>query len=321
MMEFDRFSVRIPSGNLMQAGPVSAFVPPEVEPEERIVSTELLTEVKSMEPGSFKLIKGVFADVATHDGVVAEFLEVPELGITRMESAHEVMLGQLIMSTAAGEIPELVAVKPLESAKVAAHEFALAQYFSGPNRPVGFNTFAPLGLTRLESSGEYGVITKYEHGTISLDNIFWNPENDPKSILVTQAIGKCAFILGSLHAAGWTHGDAQIKNMFRSNKDEVFVADLESTQPLRQVKGRIGELDILAVEESINRDFLKLFSSLDARAEGREEHDYSEQLNTMFSLIYNGIINNPQSAIPRDIRKTPDAIMELYYGNSSSGAA
>jgi hypothetical protein len=310
MSEFDRFSVRIPSGNLVQAGPVEIFQPPIIEPEDEIVSKELLREFKQMAPGSFKLIKSAWTEAVGYENTTAELFEVPELGITRTESAHEVMLGQLIMQTFVGEIPELVAMKPFDRAGDAAHELALSQYFSGPDRPTGFNTFNPLGICRLETTGQYGVITKYAHGTVSLDNIVWNPEYDDKSVVVTQALGKSALMLASMHAAGWTHGDAQIKNIFRSNQDEVFIADLESTRPFKQIKSRIGELDTFEVEASINHDLRALLESLDARSD--EARDFTDGINVIFSLIYSSIVSSPQSMVPRELRKSPNDIAKLY---------
>lgn len=310
MSEQNNFSVRVSSGESIQSGPVEVFQPAIVDPDQRIVNKELIEHFKDESDWSFKLIEDAWTtDIIGYANTTAEFIKLPDLEKTRKESAHEVMMGQLIVSTMVGEIPELVAIKPFEHVKNAAHEFALARYFSGNNRPFGFNTFAPLGICRLEETGKYGVMTKYEHGTISLDNIFWNPEYDANSLIVQQSLGKAALTLGSLHAAGWTHGDAQAKNIFRSNKDEVFVADLESTAPFARIKGR-DQFDELSVGIAVDHDIQRFFKSLHERAD--DEHDFTDGISTFFSMIYTGITSSPQSRLPNGLRKNHGDIAKDY---------
>lgn len=309
MTEFDPFSVQIPSGTVLLEGPVSQFSPVEnPAPQEKVVLAELVDQFKDTEIGSFQLIKGAFqsSDVDYASSVL--FNELPELGLTRRESFNEVRFGQLILRSVFGEErAELAAMKSFTGVKKATHEFALARYFNGRNgRSHGFRTFEPLGLAR-QPTGEYSIISKYEHGVISQDNVFDNPEHQPGSQAIMRALGRCATVLGSIHSEGWTHGDTQTKNFFVSNFHELFIADLESMKPLRL---RHGDVDELSAREVIDSDLMTLFRSINARFKGERPH--LDAVENTFGLIYASITSSSLSSVPREIRKTSADILELY---------
>ena len=297
--EIDLYSAQISTGIVLIDGPVLSMEPHDtLAPEDSIVTRDLLDEIKSLEPDTFTLLPGAVDKEILEVAVQGIFNEIPDLSLTRNESVHEVRFGQLIVRSYFGdERTELSSLKPFEAAGDAAHEFSLARYFTGAGKSHGFRTFEPQGVARL-STGEYAVLTKYEHSVRSLDNIFWNPDVDLTGQLAVRALQETARLLGSLHAAGWTHGDAQIKNMFVSNYDEMFIADLESMKPFKHKNGRLVEQQ---VSYSIDDDLRKLGSSItDKRSNGEE---LSLEQYEMFSLIYTGIVISPRSAVPKDIRK------------------
>lgn len=306
--EYDKFSVRVPTGIVLAEGPVGLLDPHDMlSPEDTIVSKDLRKAIKDIEPTSFGLVDGGIDREVLATAQDALFNELPDLGLTRDESANDVRFGQLIVHSMFGdERAELAALKPFQTVNKAAHEFSLSRYFSSEEKRHGFRTFVPLGIARL-ATGEYGLLTKYEHGVLSLDNVLWNPEHRLQSTIVDRAIGKCAFILGSLHAAGWTHGDAQVKNMFVSNHDEVFVGDLESTQPFTRTHDTPNEQ---AIHTGIEDDLRTLVDSLTSRRDDDEK--LSTETSYLFSLIYTAITTSPNSAIPLDVRKQQSEVREFF---------
>ena len=305
--DYSPFSAQIPTGIVLAEGQVTIMNPYDtVAPEEIVVTQELLQTVRDAEVDTFYLIPGSIDAEVLESSASCIFNEIPDLSLTRQETVHNVRFGQLIVKTFFGdERVALSALKPHSSAQTLAHEFSLARYFMGEGREHGFRTFQPQGITRL-ASGEFALLSQYDHGVRSLDNIFWNPEHELESPLIIRALGKTAYLLGALHAAGWTHGDAQVKNMFVSNHQEVFIADLESMQPFKQKSGNLVEA---AVAKSVDDDLRTLGKSFTARRDSSEQ--LSEEQLDLFNLIYSGIVNSPKSAIPFPIRKSSADIKDL----------
>ena len=301
------FSAQIPTGIVLAEGPVNLMIPHDtLAPEDEIVTPDLLSEVKKTEIDTFNLLEGSFDPEILGSAESCLFNEIPDLALTRQESAQGVRFGQLIVRSFFGdERTELSSLKPYATPRAVAHEFSLARYFLGAGRSHGFRTFTPQGVARL-SSGEFALLSVYEHSVRSLDNIFWNPEHKITAPIITRALGKSAYLMGVLHAAGWTHGDAQVKNMFVSNHQEVFIGDLVRMKPFKHKNGRPVESQIA---NCIDDDLLTLGGSFVARREdGRQ---LSEEQLDLFNLIYTGIVNSPKSAVPIEIRKSWPQIKEL----------
>lgn len=311
------YSALIPSGNPGMEGPVSVLYPDDtISPQEELYTVAMLEAIRSIERGTFALVPDALGREVIEDSVcTALFNELPELARTRQNSAHEVKFGQLVVKSMFGEErSEFVAAKQFEMPADIATEFSLSRYFSAPDeRP--FSTFKPVGIAR-DSKGRFEMLTKYEHGVRSLDNVFLNPEFEDEAILIMRMVGKCAFLLGSIHSEGYTHGDAQAKNMFVSNNHErVFVADLESMRPFPMSHGHPIEGRI---ENQVNRDLVTLVDSM-----RRSEHgvrDFTAQSKEMFALIYSSIVNSQQSKLPKTIRKSILDIKD-YFNNPDSPAA
>ena len=112
-----------------------------------------------------------------------------------------------------------------------------------------------------------------------------------------------------MHAQGFAHGDAQVKNMFVSNHSELFVADLESIRPFRI--SRMGAYDEIDCERKVTGDLVTIAQSMTHGREGllTENPVVAEMF---FSFIYNAIVNSPQSVLPRTARKSHKALQELF---------
>lgn len=302
----DPYSVLVPSGIVVLEGAVGIMEPYDtIDPKNKVVTRELLQEVSEVEAGTFSLVaNSIDMDIL---GMPASALinELTDLSKTRRESSKGLLFGQLIVRSVFNEErAALVALKPFKTAKEAAHEFSLGRYFKGAGKSHGFRTFEPLGIARLEN-GKFGLLTSYDHGVRSLDNEVWNPANALNSIAVSRAIGKAALVIASMHASGWTHGDAQIKNIFASNHQELFIADLESTQPFKQ---KHGNPVIPEIERSIEHDIRALAMSL---PNGRGHEVVPDELLDMFSTFYTTIIRNPKSEVPEELRKSSKYFMQL----------
>ena len=305
--DYSPYSAQIPTGIVLAEGAVAVLNPYDtLEPQETVVTNELLKFIRESETDTFYVVPGAVDSDILESSASCLFNEIPDLSLTRQDSVHHVRFGQLIIKTFFGdERSELTSFKPHRSAATLAHEFSLARYFMGAGKVHGFRTFRPQGFTRL-SSGEFALLSQYDHGVRSLDNVFYNPEHTLSSPLVARALGKTAFLLGALHAAGWTHGDAQVKNLFVSNHQEVFIADLESMQPFKHKSGSLIEA---AVTRSVDDDLRTLGKSFVAQRDIGEQ--ISEEQLDLFHLIYSGIVNSPKSALPYDLRKSCSDVKNL----------
>lgn len=290
---------------------MTVFEPGDIiAPQEELYTVQTIEAIRSIERGSYALLPGSFGDdmidVVEMDST-ALFNEVPDLGRTRENNKSGLEFGQLLLQTPLGdERAELVAQKPFSLPREAATEFSLSRYFSTRGNQPTFQTFQPLGFSRLDD-GTFGMITKYEHGVRSLDNVFMNPEFDDNAAIIGRAVGKCAYLLASIHAEGYTHGDAQVKNMFVSNFEQAFIADLESMRPFPH---SAGETKVMPTEVQINHDLNTLIDSMSRVDGGRRElpHDMRE----LFTIIYYSIVNSPKSEVPQDIRKSMGQIREYF---------
>jgi hypothetical protein len=143
------------------------------------------------------------------------------------------------------------------------------------------------------------------HGVRSFDNVFMNPDILDNSRILHRAIGRCAYLLGSIHAQGFTHGDAQVKNMFENNSDKIFIADLRSVKPFPT---RVGSEHML--NSRVNHDLSELVRTMREVKGGKRElpPDAAEQ----FSLIYHSITNAPTSEVPDSSQKSIGEVIELF---------
>jgi len=190
----------------------------------------------------------------------ATFIEEEELGLGRAESQHQVRFGQMILNSAYDhEMPDLVAVKPFEIARDLHREWAANNYINSIGRYQ--RAFLPLGIWR-RNNGDYNLITLYEHGVKSYDEVFWADRIGSPEALRAQVVEKAALTcvqgLGYLHGLGVVHGDAQAKNLAKDSRRVRFV-DLESASLLPRVGSAV--LEDAETDRLTSRDIDSFFGS------------------------------------------------------------
>lgn len=163
--------------------------------------------------------------------------EIDELSTGRKRSRAAVQFGQLAI--AYNDQPpatELVAVKYVEP-RVAAHEFRMNEYVS--HRLGHAATFRTIGFVKPDND-KVGLLTRYEHNVVSLDNTLFDPGSSAAERETATAIA--AKYLSTLHGEklGLVHGDAQAKNIAVDSALRTRYIDLEATRPVREnALGRI----------------------------------------------------------------------------------
>ena len=170
--------------------------------------------LKKLGKGSL-LLDTLEYDIFPQGTARASFTPKDEFGLGRDIGKHPIEFGQMILNgPGVHELPELVAIKTLDSIEQLKHEWAISQYLNG----VFEDQFAllPLGIHRNED-GNFSIITVYEHGIQTGDQTFWadygtEPEAlRPENIRKTFAMGILG--LGMFHGARVIHGDAEAKNL------------------------------------------------------------------------------------------------------------
>jgi hypothetical protein len=270
-------------------GPVTAVEFPKVtDPTKGIVTPSLMAEFYDTDTRQFKLDTSYMPGI-TEGALQAELIRVPALGKTRQESKHGVLFGQLLLrGPADSEHSVLVAVKPMDTDEEAAHEYAVSSYMADGNI-ANCSTFHPLGITRTRK-GTPAIITQYEHSVRTMDGVFWS-DLIHETLIVDKALGHAAMAMARLHAAGWVHGDAEVKNMawdvFKPH-DSSFFVDLEAARP---VEG-------LGTEDQRTKKLQDLEVFIGTVYRLREQEDFPmpeelpEQIKQHFGLVYEGIRDN-----------------------------
>lgn len=191
------------------------------------------------------------------DTTKARIVVDPDLSKGRQRSMNGVYFGQLILDSEKSQHTELVAVKPLFLPKDAVREYGatvLVNDLSGPELPF---TFTPLGFYR-EDTGSTALITRFEMGVRTFDNLFWNEEEPPSQIEVAHALGFCAAALGFMHANELVHGDASPRNIGKDG-EVSRISDLTTMRSARS-------LDVFSARNLFLTDIKKLFDGVqDAR--------------------------------------------------------
>ncbi len=155
----------------------------------------------------------------------------------REQSRHGVQFGKMLVR--AGDragLGDLVAIKP-NSIDGIVTELGAINYLNGFGDTQ--NSYLPLGVLK-QANGAAALVTLFEHGITTADNVFWadrdlNPEQlRPERI--RTALHDCSWSLGYLHAVGLVQGDAEVKNLAHDGRNARFV-DLEDAELLPR-KGR-----------------------------------------------------------------------------------
>ncbi len=187
--------------------------------------SRLAAEVGSLSVGTLMLLPAKISRVDT-TGMRSPSVylnEMRDLSGGRKCSRTEVKFGQMsIVDSAARPLIDFVAAKYMHRANVA-REFAAS---CAINQRFGERvSFQPIGFLK-DANGRSGLLTRYEHGVVTLDNILWN--RAATSEQRKSAISQAAIWMAQLHDHGIIHGDAQPKNIAYDSSGRSRYVDLES---------------------------------------------------------------------------------------------
>lgn len=106
-----------------------------------------------------------------------------------------------------------VAIKPFDVEWLATRDYRTAEKLNEKQH----TTFEPVGFLRQEDEqgrSKIGVVTKFEQGVTSCDNILWGGRERPRPADsdIELALGTAAQSLIILHEQSFGHGDFQVKN-------------------------------------------------------------------------------------------------------------
>lgn len=163
-------------------------------------------------------------------GLTSTFIEQPDFGLGREDSGHAVKFGQLVLNgPGIHEVPDLVAIKPFEDRGELYNEWGSSAYVNGLFDEQ--RAYLPLGVLK-DSHGAPSMISLYEHGVKTADNVFWvDRELSPEALrpdVVERTATTCMYGLGLMHGARLIHGDAQAKNHGSDSRHVRFI-DLENS--------------------------------------------------------------------------------------------
>lgn len=308
------------SGARTDVGAVEFFSPPSSfqAVDQRLTSPELLRVVKSLEPGAFLLSRPDFRDL-DRSNVQAQFIQGHELEFTRQNSAHEVVFGQInLTSEGDRQRTELVALKPFDDdVKKAVHEYAVLEYinitgFKRAQRPV--LALHALGFHRDPINGGIDLITEYDESVISYDSLFWNYERLPTPAEAAKALGRCTFALAALHVVRLTHGDARVRNLASDNRGVRFI-DMEDSLSFPLNADNNQGYDETGTRELIERDISTFFGSLNAGLDPgfvEEMPDYTDIVMQRCAPAYARHVRHHTSRVPETARLTEEEVATLY---------
>ena len=220
-------------------------------------------------------LKGLAAKEGIHG--VFSLDRVFEAG--RQRSRRQVKFGNLALSSALDQTTSnFVAVKPFKPdadlrgrtpAEALAHEWVANERVArlGTLRW----TFEPLGIWKVKSNDTPSLLTKFESPVTSADNTFWVAGDKAKDVSdgqIKTALDRGFFSLGLLHAAGFAHGDAQVKNIGH-HPERLRFLDLEWLKLLKVVDGLVvpNEENAQAVHGDLN---VFIRSTIDTRQAGND---------------------------------------------------
>lgn len=290
-----------------------------IAPSERLrdlAPPDLLHAIRGMEPGTFLFLEEEFTGIADPPATEVQFFLRPELARGREASRHAVQFGQLVFRSESDAGTELVAVKPFDFAKDAAHEYGAVSYVNDlhPNgsRPLGWRL---LGFFRGDNNA-VSLITAYDDSVKTYDGTFWNPNRTPGDREVRRALGQCAYSLASIHYHLGSHGDAQVKNI-GVDRIGIRYIDLESFVRFHADEGG-------SFREAILEDIGKFLNSLNVVQESTSgeqivlDRDYTPALAPYFVSPYLRIVQSAQSPLPEAAYVGAAEILSLYNPNPSA---
>ncbi len=274
--------------------PLHTVIPDELEtPVMNLFRVPGLAEGLQTQGAQFWFSPEFSAEMRTGERSIAatSYVEVHEWKEGREASYHEVEFGNLTLTFDDGEAATMpIAVKPYPGwAEYAVHEYAATQIINDS----GFiESFKPLGFL-VDYQGNIFYLTHFEEQVTSLDNIDWRKSADDRMfehITNLEGLERAAYTLGRLHANGFVHRDAQIKN-FAACKGVIRAIDLEQMVLVHTPEAPNLEL----LQQEITNDLLILIGSLYAEGylEGLDKEGRNQVFRSAFLSNYRSTLRHP----------------------------
>ncbi len=196
----------------------------------------------------------------------ATFIDSADLGLGRDEARHQPRFGQMLLNGyGLHERPILVGAKPFQGSEDEHPDTFLQREWAASNYLNSLGdaqlAYLPLGVWRT-AEGVNHLLSLYDHGVKSYDNVFWADRNvTPEALrapVIEHALMDCLRGLGYLHGAGLVHTDAEAKNLAADLSGIRFI-DLEGIKQLPRNGATIEASD--ATTSLIRHDIETFFDS------------------------------------------------------------
>lgn len=274
--------------------PIHTVIPDSIEtPVMNLFAVPGLAEGLQTDGAQFWFSPEFNASLRTDERSIAatSYVEVLDWKEGREASYHQVEFGNLVLTFDDGEVTTVpIAVKPYPGwAEYAVHEYAATQVINSS----GFiESFKPLGFL-VDYEGNIFYLTHFEEHVTSLDNIDWRKSADDRMfehITNLEGLERAAYTLGRLHANGFVHRDAQIKN-FAACNGVIRAIDLEQMALVHTPEAPNLEL----LQQEITHDLLVLIGSLYAEGylEGLDKKGRNQVFRSAFLSNYRSTLRHP----------------------------
>lgn len=171
----------------------------------------------------------------------------PDYGEGRRKSFFEVWFADMTIHGKGGSeggtlARQPVAIKPLDIPRLAAQELRTATDINSHDQRR--LTFQPIGFAnigRSDGSSNLSIITEFEEGVTSFDNVLYESEKLDDST-VAWALGCAARGLIILHGLGYEHGDYQVQNTAYDTGLQPRIIDITGTKKRNNPRDFTGDL-------------------------------------------------------------------------------
>ena len=152
----------------------------------------------------------------------------PDYGEGRRKSFFEVWFADMTIHGEGGTLArQPVAIKPVDIPRLATQELRTATDINSHDQRR--LTFQPIGFANIgksDGSSKLSIITEFEEGVTSFDNILYKDKEKPNENTVAWALGCAARGLIILHDLGYEHGDYQVQNTAHDTRLQPRIIDI-----------------------------------------------------------------------------------------------
>jgi hypothetical protein len=249
--------------------------------------------------GTYFLHPRFASELGLENGQMIEslhFAHREDWAVGREDSTQVVFFGEADISVDDGQTHNVgLAVKPYNifHRDRAIHEYVALEHFHDDPH---LKSYEPLGFW-VDSTGYPFLLTRFEESVISLDNAQWDKDGDnplKEHFSLFEALQRSAQILARLHIRGFTHRDAQIKNMaIDTNTDTIRLIDLTKLAKIHEV----DEPREIEWERAVADDLRTLVASVRRRGylRGEAVKDSRNMVNMALLAIHASIVRHPSS--------------------------